>query len=108
MAIINTTVAKSQDVKDAALNLNLKAYEVRRTLAAVWDVAPTHAQPPSPEAAFSLDMRNESSESVIGDRDGRLLVEQNYFAPGGKYRCGSFTIGIHIQIHSADTVVKRL
>ena len=96
MTAINTAVAKSQNVKDAALNLNLKAYEVRRTLAAVWDVAPTRAQPPSPEAVFSLDMRNEGSESVIGDTDGRLLVEQAHFASGGKYRCRSFTIGTHI------------
>ena len=108
MAVINTTVAKSQNVKDAALNLNLKAYEVRRTLAAVWDVAPTRAQPPPPEAAFSLDMRNEGSESVIGDSDGRLLVEKTHFAPGGKYRCRPFTIGTQIQIHSADAVLQRL
>ena len=108
MTVIHTAVAKSQDVKDAALNLNLKAYEVRRTLAAVWDVAPTQAQPPSPEAAFSLDMKNEDSESVIGDRDERLLVEPTHFAPGGKYRCRSFTIGTHILIHRADTVVQQL
>ncbi|KAF6227395.1 hypothetical protein HO133_008839 [Letharia lupina] len=86
MAVIKTTVAKSQDIKDAALNLNIKAYEVRRTLAAVWDVEPTRAQPPPPEAAFSLDMKNESSESVIGDGDERVLVDKMHFAPGGKYR----------------------
>ena len=87
MAVIKTTVAKSHDVKEAALNLNVKAYEVRRTLAAVWDVKPTSAQPPSPEAAFSLDMKNESSESVIGESDERALVDKAHFAPGGKYRC---------------------
>lgn len=108
MTIIKTTVAKSRDVKDAALNLNLKAYEVRRTLAAVWDVAPTRSQPPPPEAAFSLDMKNEGSESVIGEEDGRLLVEQTHFAPGGKYRCRSFNIGTYSQIRIADIAVQRL
>lgn len=85
MAVIKTSVAKSNDIKDAALNLNVKAYEVRRTLAAVWDVEPTHAQPP--ESALSLDMKNESSESVVGEVDERVLVEKRHFAPGGKYRC---------------------
>ncbi|KAK4694818.1 glutamyl endopeptidase, partial [Lecanoromycetidae sp. Uapishka_2] len=86
MAIIKTAVAKSNNTKDAALNLNVKAYEVRRTLAAVWDLEPTPAQPPSPESAFSLDMKNESSESVVGDADERTLVEKLHFGSGGKYR----------------------
>ena len=94
MAVIKTTVAKSNDVKDAALNLNVKAYEVRRTLAAVWNVKPTREQPPPPEAAFSLDMKNESSESVVGDGDERVLVDKSHFAPGGKYRCKSTTVGL--------------
>ena len=88
MSGIKTAVAKSHDVKDAALNLNVKAYEVRRTLAAVWNLAPTRAQPPAPEATFSLDMKNESQESVVGD-DERRLVDKIHFAPGGKYRCKS-------------------
>lgn len=92
MTGIKTTVAKSHDVKDAALNLNVKAYEVRRTLAAVWDVEPTRAQPPAPEATFSLDMKNESSESVVGEIDERVLVDKIHFAPGGKYRCKSLAI----------------
>ena len=92
MAVIKTTVAKSQDVRDAALNLNVKAYEVRRTLAAVWDVDSTRAQPPPPEAAFSLDMKNESSESVVGEGDERILVQRRDFAPGGKYRCKPVSI----------------
>ena len=108
MAIINTTVAKSRDVRDAALNLNAKAFEVRRTLAAVWDLKPTGAKPPPPEAAFSLDMKNESgevgdhkilflhadlltpifpSQSVVGEGDERIKVNDVHFAPGGKYRC---------------------
>ena len=87
MAIIKTSVAKSNDIRDAALNLNVKAYEVRRTLAAVWDVKPTQAKPPPPEAAFSLDMKNESSESVVGDSDERVQVAKTHFGPGGKYRC---------------------
>ena len=87
MAVIKTTVAKSHDVKEAALNLNVKAYEVRRTLAAVWDLEPTRALPPPPEAIMSLDMKNESTESVVGDGDERILVDKAHFAPGGKYRC---------------------
>lgn len=88
MTIVKTAVAKSNDIKDAALNLNAKAYEVRRTLAAVWNLAPTRAQQPAPEATFSLDMKNESLESVNGD-DDRRLVDKIHFAPGGKYRCKS-------------------
>ena len=91
MSDIKTAVAESHNTKDAALNLNLKAYEVRRTLAAVWDLKPTPAQPPSPEATFSLNMKNESQESVVGD-DERLLVDKAHFAPGGKYRCKSILI----------------
>ena len=89
MAIINTAVAKSKDVKDAALNLNLKAFEVRRTLAAVWTLQSSRKEAPSPESTFSLDMKNEGSESVIGDGDERVLVDKAHFAPGGKYRCKS-------------------
>ena len=92
MTVIKTTVAKSKDVKDAALNLNVKAYEVRRTLAAVWNLGPTRADPPAAEAAFSLDMKNEGSESVVGEGDERVLVDKMHFAPGGKYRCKSITI----------------
>ena len=87
MPVINTTVAKSRDVKDAALNLNAKAYEVRRTLAAVWDLRATAAKPPPPGAAESLDMRNESDESVISKRDRRIKVPDVHLAPGGKYHC---------------------
>ena len=86
MSEIKTIVTKSHDIKDAALNLNVKAHEVRRTLAATWNLAPTQAQPPSPEAAFSLDMKNESQESVVGGSDERRLVDKVHFAPGGKYR----------------------
>ena len=92
MTMIKTTVAKSNDIKDAALNLNVKAYEVRRTLAAVWNLQSTRAQPPALEATFSLNMKNESSESVIGE-DDRVIVDKIHFAPGGKYRCKLITIG---------------
>ena len=92
MTVIKTTVAQSKDVKDAALNLNVKAYEVRRTLAAVWNLGPTRAEPPAPEATFSLNMRNESAESVVGAEDERVLVDNMHFAPGGKYRCKSIAI----------------
>ena len=88
MAIIKeSAVALSHDVRDAALNLNIKAFEIRRTLAAVWDLKPTRPQPPPPEAAFSLDMKNEGSESVVGEGDERVKVDNVHFAPGGKYRC---------------------
>lgn len=89
MTGIKTTVAKSQGTKDAALNLNVKAYEVRRTLAAVWDTEPTRAQPPSPESAESLDMVNPGAENIVGEADERVLVDKSHFAPGGKYRCKS-------------------
>ena len=87
MTVINTAVAKSRDVKDAALNLNVKAFEVRRTLAAVWDLKATSAKPPPPESATSLNMRNESSESVVGEGDERVKVDPSHFGLGGKYRC---------------------
>ena len=87
MAVIKTLVAKSNDIKDAALNLNAKAFEVRRTLAAVWDLKPTGTAPPAPSESFSLDMKNESTESVVGDGDERILVDDVHFGPGGKYRC---------------------
>lgn len=86
MAIINTTVAKSQNVKDAALNLNAKAFEVRRTLAAVWDLKSTGTQPPPPAETISLDMKNPGGESVVGG-DERVRVPDHDIAPGGKYRC---------------------
>ena len=85
MTVINTLVARSTNVKEAALNLNAKAFETRRTLAGVWDLQPsdsTHA----PESALMLDMKNESQESVVGG-DERLLVDERHFSPGGKYRC---------------------
>ena len=90
MAVINTTVARSRDVASAALNLNTKAYEVRRTLAAVWDLKPTPSQPPPAEECFSLDMKNESEESVVDGGDERVKVADAHFRPGGKYRCRSY------------------
>lgn len=91
MATTKNTVAKSYDVRDAALNLAAKAYDVRRTVAAVWNVKPTAPQSPSPEATFSLDMTNSSEESVVDGGDERVLVDKSSFAPGGKYRCKSMT-----------------
>ena len=85
MAIINTTVARSNNVRDAALNLNAKAFEFRQTLAGIWDLKPSASE--APESAFSLDMKNESGESVVGDGDERTKVHEKDFAPGGKYRC---------------------
>ena len=82
-------VPLSCNVKDAALNLNTKAFELRRTLAAVWDLNPSGAEPPAPEAAISLDMKNEGTESVVGEGDERVKVGNDHFAPGGKYRCES-------------------
>ena len=92
MSEVKTIVARSYNVKDAALNLNAKAYDVRRTLAATWNLGPTKAQPPSPEATFSLNMKNEGQESVVGDSDERRLVDKIHFAPGGKYRCKSIAV----------------
>lgn len=83
---IETTVAKSLNITDASLNLKARAHEVRQTLAAVWNVQPTPAQPPKPEAAFSLNMINGGEEN-ISNQDGRLLVDKVHFAPRGKYRC---------------------
>lgn len=91
MVVVKTLVAKSHNIHDAALNLNAKAYEVRHTLAATWDLKPTSTKPPPPEESFSLDMKNESSESVVGDEDGRTKVGDEHFAPGGKYRCTLYT-----------------
>ncbi|KAI9652268.1 MAG: hypothetical protein M1831_007116 [Alyxoria varia] len=86
MAVINTVVSKSHDIKDAALNLNAKAFELRRTLAAVWDLKPTGTSPPPPQESFSLDMKNEGGESVVGEGDERTRVGDSALAPGGKYR----------------------
>ena len=84
MAIINTLVAKSDNVNAAALNLNAKAFEIRRTLAGVWDLKPS--TPEAPKNTFHLDMKNPSGESVL-DEDERLKVPEKDFLPGGKYRC---------------------
>lgn len=85
MAIINSTVARSADVKDAALNLNAKAFELRRTIVGVWELKPSTSE--APESAASLDMKNASDESVIDGGDERELVSEQHFNQGGKYRC---------------------
>ena len=85
MAIIGSSVALSHNVKESALNLNVKAYESRRTLAATWELS-TRADATPPESAFSPNMVNDSNESVNGD-DGRTIVDPIHFRPGGKYRC---------------------
>ena len=84
MAVINTLVAKSTDVKAAALNLNAKAFEIRQTIAGVWDLKPSAVE--APESAFSLDMKNATDESVVGEGDDRVKVDERHFQPGGKYR----------------------
>ena len=86
MTVINTLVARSNDIKEAALNLNAKTYETRQTLAGVWDLKPSDTEQ-APESAISLDMKNDYGESVVGEDDERILVDDRDFAPGGKYRC---------------------
>ncbi|MCJ1438955.1 hypothetical protein MMC27_008345 [Xylographa pallens] len=86
MAIVSTLVAKSRGVHDAALNLNAKAFELRQTLAGVWDLKPATTEAPDPKSTFQLDMKNDSGESVVGNEDERVKVETVHFAPGGKYR----------------------
>ena len=86
MTVINTLVARSNDLKESALNLNAKAYETRQTLAGVWDLELSDSAH-APESTFSLDMKNDSVESVVGEGDERILVDERDFAPGGKYRC---------------------
>ena len=87
MAVINTLVAKSDNIRAAALNLNAKAFEARQTLAGIWDLKPTATAPPPPESTFQLDMKNPTDESVVGEGDERVKVEEKDFMPGGKYRC---------------------
>ena len=85
MAVINTLVAKSKDVNAAALNLNAKAFEIRRTLAGIWDLKPCGTE--VPKDTIHLDMKNPTDESVIGEGDERVKVDEKHFMPGGKYRC---------------------
>ena len=107
MAVTDSSiVAKSNDVKDAALNLKAKSYELRRTLAAVWDLDPTKAEPPAPESTFSLDLKNPGGESVVNKRDGRTKVDPTHFAPGGKYRCMYIVISQSNPLISLTAIVK--
>ena len=85
MAVINTLIARSNDIKEAALNLNTKAYKTQQTLASVWDLKPSETAH-TPESAFSLDIKNDSVESMVGRSDERLLIDERDFAPEGKYR----------------------
>ena len=87
MPIIDTLVNKSNDTKDAALNLNAKTFELRRTLAAVWDLNPTTSDLPSQHSTFSHDPGNEPSESYFAPSDERVRVQPHEFAPDGRYRC---------------------
>ena len=87
MAVIHTLVAKSDNIRAAALNLNAKAFEARQTLAGIWDLNPTATAPPPPESTFQLDMKNHIDESVVGEGDERVKVEEKDIMPGGKYRC---------------------
>ena len=85
MAVISTLVAKSEDTRAAALNLNAKAFEIRQTLAGVWDLKPSNDD--VPKDTLHLDMKNASHESVVGDNDERTKVNEQHYMPGGKYRC---------------------
>ncbi|KAL8825654.1 MAG: hypothetical protein Q9191_004279 [Dirinaria sp. TL-2023a] len=86
MTAINTLVAKSDNIRAAALNLNAKTFEARQTLAGIWDLKPTAIAPPPLESTFQLDMKNSIDESIIGEGDERVKVEEKHFMPGGKYR----------------------
>ena len=87
MAVISTVVAKSGNTRAAALNLNAKAYEVRQTVAGIWDLKPCDTKPPPPSSTFQLDMKNQADESVVDGSDERVKVDDKHFMPGGKYRC---------------------
>ncbi|KAL8729292.1 MAG: hypothetical protein Q9181_005046 [Wetmoreana brouardii] len=86
MAIIKNVVAKSNNTHAAALNLNAKTFELRQTLAGIWDLKPTATAPPPPQSSFQLDMKNHTDESVFGEGDERVKVDKKHFMPGGKYR----------------------
>lgn len=87
MPIIDTLVSKSNDTKHAALNLNAKTFQLRRTLAAVWDLDPSTADLPSQESTLSLDSANEPSDTSFASSDGRVKVQPHDLAPEGRYRC---------------------
>lgn len=86
MSITNTLVAKSDNISLAALHLNQKAFEIRQTIAGVWDLKSSTSEAPESASVSSLDMKNDSHESVVGE-DERIKVSAKDFMPGGKYRC---------------------
>lgn len=81
-----SSVAVSHDIREAALNLNAKAFQLRTTLAAVWDFNTGRVQSLAPESAESFGAVNPGAESVVGT-DDRKKVDKAHYAPGGKYRC---------------------
>ena len=52
----------------------------------LWDLETTHTEEKPPEAAFYRPNSLQVDESVV-DGDARVLVKEQDFAEGGKYRC---------------------
>ena len=106
-----TAVTLSKNAREAALNLNAKAFEVRQPVVGIWELAPTGAEPPPAESIGFFDVwDSEKTESVIGEGDERVLVAQKDFAPGGKYRCEFQYLGIlqSSQTDKLQTAIVKL
>ena len=98
MAVIHTLVRKSE---------HIKAFDLRQTLAGVWDLTASKAEPPHPDSTFHLDMKNDSGESVVGDEDGRDKVDEKDFMPGGKYRRSYYScITLYCVAYQLPAIVK--
>lgn len=83
LAAIAVDTSKSLEVQ--ALAINAAANQLRTTIAGVWDLGQTSAQPPPPESTLVLKRVLPGQESVL-DGDERTLVDPQHYAPGGKYR----------------------
>lgn len=73
-----------QSLDAQALSINAITNKLRQTIAGVWDLNTTTAQPP--QTTTFLAHKNPGEESVLEGGDERVLVEPKFFAPGGKYR----------------------
>ena len=78
-------VIEGHSLEEQALSINAATNELRQTIAGVWDMAKTGAQPPSKSEMTVLKRVNPGQESVV-EGDDRQLVAAEHFAPGGKYR----------------------
>jgi hypothetical protein len=68
-----------------AINTAATVHQLSDTIVGLWDLKETDGN--TPENVVHLPYSNGRDENVVNPVDGRNLVDEKDYMPGGKFRC---------------------